>query len=244
MLIAPGSSLGGARPKASVLDESGDLWIAKFPSASDNKDVGAWEMVAHDIAVASGVKMSVGMVKKFSERHHTYLTKRFDRAGDVRIHFSSAMAMLGRSDGDHHNEGISYLDIAEFIMRNGSRVEQDLEELWRRIVLSILISNTDDHLRNHGFILSEKGWWLAPAFDLNPVENATGLSLNISENDNSLDLAVARGVAPFFRIKNQRAADIIQQVQEAASGWKRIAKKYGISPAEQERMETAFRELA
>ncbi len=236
MLIAPGSSLGGARPKASVLDKKGQLWIAKFPSRADGRDIGAWEMVAHDIAVASGVNMSEGMIKKFSGDHHTYLTKRFDRKGEVRLHFSSAMTLLGYSDGEDHESGASYLDLVEFIITHGAQVDRDLEELWRRIVLNISISNTDDHLRNHGFILTEKGWVLSPAYDLNPTDIATGLKLNISESDNSLDLELAREVAPYFRLKPHRAEEIIGQVQEASGKWRQLAKKYGITAREQEMM--------
>lgn len=179
MLVAPGSSLGGARPKANIVDEQGHLWIAKFPSVNDQFNIGAWEMVTYELAKAAGITMAECKAKQFSSKHHTFLTKRFDRTSDgQRVHFASAMTMLGFIDGQ---EGASYLDIVDFLTTYGGNVEADLEELWRRIVFSISVSNTDDHLRNHGFILKPEGWVLSPAFDINPVETGTGLSLNISD---------------------------------------------------------------
>ena len=181
MLIAPGSSLGGARPKASVMDAKNNLWIAKFPSNFDDRDMGAWEMVIHDLAQKSGIQMAEAMIQKFNGRHHTYLTIRFDRTfTNKRIHFASAMTLLGHSDGTDYQDGASYLHLAEFIMRNGAKVEGDLEQLWRRILFNICVSNTDDHLRNHGFLLTNQGWILSPAYDINPIETGTGLKLNIS----------------------------------------------------------------
>src|SRR6478735_4810114 len=187
MLFAPGSSLGGARPKASITDTRQNLWIAKFPSKNDEKDVAAWEMVANKLATASGINVSEGKLMQFNNRYHTYLTRRFDRIQGERIHFASAMTLLGHIDGEDA-AGAGYLEVVEFISRYGAAVEKDLEELWRRIVFSICIKNTDDHLRNHGFLLTAKGWVLSPAYDLNPNEYGTGLSLNISETDNALSI--------------------------------------------------------
>ena len=241
MLIAPGSSLGGARPKASVVDEKGTLWIAKFPSKNDTDDIGAWEMVTHELAVKSGINMAEAVAKKFSTPRHTFLTKRFDRnESGERIHFASAMTMLGRTDGDDCNEGVSYLDLVEFLMKHGCNVQADLEELWRRIVFSICVSNTDDHLRNHGFILTSDGWRLSPAYDINPVATGTGLKLNISEDDNALDLELALSVSSYFRIKQNRALEIIEEVKSAVRNWKAIAKKYKISKSEQDLKSLAF----
>jgi serine/threonine-protein kinase HipA len=238
MLIAPGSSLGGARPKASVTDTHGHLWIAKFPSVRDRTDVGGWEMVANKLSEQSGIVTAPGIVRKFHSKQHTFLTKRFDRTVDkARLHFASAMTLLGKVDGA---EGASYLDIAEFIMQNGERVKEDLAQLWRRIVFNIAIKNTDDHLRNHGFILSQQGWILSPAFDVNPVYHGKGLTLNISETDNSLDLELARSVAENFRVDNTQAVKIIQEVQQAVKGWRKIAAKYRISKQEQDMMASAF----
>jgi serine/threonine-protein kinase HipA len=240
MLIAPGASLGGARPKASIVDPKGELWIAKFPSINDDKNVGAWEMVVNELAVKAGLNVAEGALRKFNNKNHTYLTKRFDRtAKGERIHFASAMTLLGYTDGVG-SEGASYLDLAEFIIKNGAQVEEDLKELWRRIVFYISVKNTDDHLRNHGFILTRSGWMLSPAYDINPVDHGTGLSLNISEEDNSLDLGLALSMAGFFRLSKEEAHEIIEQVAEAVNEWKDIAKKHGISKAEQDRMAKAF----
>lgn len=241
MLVAPGSSLGGARPKASIVDNDGALWIAKFPSKTDRGDSGGWEIVTYELAIAAGINMAESKAQKFSTDHYTFLTKRFDRAdNNERIHFASAMTMLGYNDGQDHTDGASYLDLVEFIMTNGARVDQDLEELWRRIVFSICVSNTDDHLRNHGFILTERGWLLSPAYDINPVEMGSGLKLNISENDNSLDLDLAMRVSEYFRLEKDRAEKIMAEVKSAVKKWKGIAAKYNISPAEQELKAIAF----
>ncbi len=237
LLIAPGASLGGARPKASVMDPEGILWIAKFPSTNDQVDTGGWEMVVNTIARQSGLNMAEGKVRKFNSRNHTFLTKRFDRTGNNRHHFASAMTLLGYSDGA---DGVSYLDLAEFIMQNGSNVTNDLVELWRRIVFNISVKNTDDHLRNHGFILNSRGWALSPAFDVNPVYYGTGLTLNISETDNSLDLDLARSVAQYFRIPALTAASIIAEIQHSVANWQKIAADYHIPKNEQELMSRAF----
>jgi len=150
------------------------------------------------------------------------------------------MTLLGHIDGTDFQDGVSYLHIAEFIMRNGSNVEGDLEQLWRRIVFNICVSNTDDHLRNHGFLLTNKGWELSPAFDINPIETGTGLKLNISENDNALDTNLALEVAIFFRLKQERAKQIIEEIKRAVAEWKTIATKYKISRNEQEMISRAF----
>jgi len=241
MLIAPGSSLGGARPKASVKDAQNNLWIAKFPSNFDDRDTGAWEMVVNELAKKSGIQIAEAMIQQFNSRHHTYLTKRFDRTSDnKRIHFASAMTLLGHSDGTDYQDGVSYLHLAEFIMRNGANVEHDLEQLWRRIVFNICVSNTDDHLRNHGFLLTSHGWTLSPAYDINPIEMGTGLKLNISENDNALDLDLALEVAVFFRVKPQKAKQITEDIKKVVASWKTVATHYKIGRNEQERMSSAF----
>ena len=241
MLVAPGASLGGARPKASVLDESGSLWIAKFPSRNDQGDVGGWEIVTYEMAINAGINMAESMARKFSSDHYTFLTKRFDRtATGERLHFASAMTMLGYTDGQDHADGASYLELVEFLQTNGANVNEDLEELWRRIVFSICVSNTDDHLRNHGFILTEKGWVLSPAYDINPVETGTGLKLNISDDDNALDLDLALEVSEFFRLSESRANEIIKEVKSSVSKWREIAGKYGISRTDQELKALAF----
>lgn len=240
MLIAPGSSLGGARPKASVLGKDG-LWIAKFPSKYDEFDYGAWEMLACELSKRCCINMSESMIMKFTSNHNTFLTKRFDRYNvEKRLHFASAMTLLGYSDGMGSNEGVSYLELAEFIMQNGANVKEDLQQLWRRIVFSIAISNTDDHLRNHGFILTNKGWRLSPAYDLNPNPTGYGLKLNISETDNSLDFDLAMQVIPYFRIEEKEGMEIIRKIKDEVSKWRTIANKLNISKSEQDRMQSAF----
>ena len=239
MLVAPGASLGGARPKASIVDEKGQLWIAKFPSGNDQFNTGAWEMVTYEMAKAAGIDMAVCKAQQFSGKHDTFLTQRFDRTTDgQRLHFASAMTMLGFMDGE---EGASYLDMVDFLTTNGANVDSNLEELWRRIVFSICVSNTDDHLRNHGFILKPEGWVLSPAYDINPVETGKGLSLNISDSDNALELDLAMEVAKYFRLSEKRAGEITKEVTTAVKAWRRIAKKNGISNAECDLKSTAFR---
>lgn len=241
ILMAPGSSLGGARPKASIKDSTGELWIAKFPSVSDRKDIGGWEIVVHTLAVKCGLNVAEAKVERFANQYHTFLIKRFDRNKSQRIHFTSAMTMLGYTDNRDAHAGASYLELADFLSKHGARVNQDLEELWKRIVFSIAVSNTDDHLRNHGFILTEKGWILSPAYDINPNEQGNGLNLNISDSDNSLEYDLALDVAEFFRVEKNKAEKIIEDIKTKVNGWKAIADKYDISKTEQLIMEKAFR---
>ncbi len=244
MLIAPGASLGGARPKASIVDNDGELWIAKFPSRNDQGDIGGWEIVTYELAIAAGINMAESKAQKFSSDYYTFLTKRFDRKENgVRIHFASAMTMLGYIDGQDHADGASYLELVDFILRYGANVDQDLEQLWRRIVFSICVTNTDDHLRNHGFILTDDGWSLSSAYDINPVETGTGLKLNISDEDNSLDLDLALEVSEFFRLSEERAAEIMKEVMVAVGNWNEVAIKYGISRGERELKSIAFKTI-
>ncbi|MFC1610658.1 type II toxin-antitoxin system HipA family toxin [Myxococcota bacterium] len=241
MLIAPGGSLGGARPKASVLDETGMLWIAKFPSRRDSDDVGAWEGVIHELARSCGVVVPTAQTRRFGSDHRTFLSLRFDRTPKrKRLHFASAMTLLQRGHGDDASTGVSYLELAELIMQSGSQPERDLEQLWRRIVFFVCVSNTDDHLRNHGFLLEPSGWSLSPAYDMNPNPHSTGLKLNISESDNAQDLELAEQVAPYFRVKDQRAQEIIEEVTNAVGRWKDTATKQRISKSDQECMAPAF----
>lgn len=242
LLIAPGSSLGGARPKASVVDANGSLWIAKFPSKNDEGNTGAWEWVSYQMAKSCGINMAEAQAKQFYSKNHTFLTKRFDRTKQSkRIHFASAMTLLGYTDGNDFEDGVSYLELVDFIKTQGSNVTEDLKELWRRIVFSICISNADDHLRNHGFLLTTNGWRLSPAYDINPIETAYGLKLNVSENDNAIDLDLALEVIAYFRLKKNEAKQIIQEVITAVSSWKRLAQQAGISKNEIELKTNAFR---
>lgn len=244
MLIDPGSSLGGARPKASVLDEKGNLWIAKFPSSKDDKNTGAWEMVLHELAKGCGIYVPDARLLQFSGKHHTFLSKRFDRIKDKRIHFASAMTLLGYQDGADFQDGLSYLDIVAFILQQGSLVKADLEQLWRRLVFNILVSNTDDHLRNHGFILTNNGWQLSPAYDMNPNEMGSGLTLNISENSNEQEISLALETAKHYKLKKDEAIKILNDMQLEIAKWRTVAKKMGISSGEIEQMKRAFRDLS
>ena len=240
ILMAPGSSLGGARPKANIEDENGGLWIAKFPSKNDTIDKGAWEFLAYQLAIDCGIDMSESKIEKVSGKFHTFFTKRFDRENDERIHFASAMTMTGYTEDRLRFETASYLDIAEFITNYGANINENLRQLWRRIVFNIFISNTDDHLRNHGFILTEKGWILSPAFDLNPSIDKDGLSLNLDMDDNSLDLDLAKNVGVYFRLTESEMDTIIFEIRDSVQNWKTLAGKMGISRAEQVLMESAF----
>jgi serine/threonine-protein kinase HipA len=240
MLMNPGSSLGGARPKASVIDPQKHLWIAKFPSSGDFMDVGGWEFVVNRLAQKAGIRTAEGVALKLNNRSHTYVSKRFDRENGRRRHFASALTMLGYQDGAGHESGVSYLEIAEFLMRYGAQTNADLEELWSRILFSVCVKNTDDHLRNHGFLLQPDGWRLSPAYDMNPNPWGEGLSLNISEQDNSLSIDLVMSVAEYFRVKSARAQKIAGEVKKAVSGWRKEAKALKIPAAEQERLAAAF----
>ena len=240
MLIAPGSSLGGARPKANVTDANGNLWIAKFPSRNDRKNVGAWEAVTMSLAKQCGIKVAPFDIKKLTNKYSTFLKKRFDRAEHgKRIHFTSAMTMLGYTDGN--TEGCSYLELFEWIANNCCEVEKTLAEMWLRIVFNIAVSNCDDHLRNHGFLLTPNGWTLSPAYDLNPQEYGTGLSLNINEYENALDYSLAIEVAQYAGIPKDEADKIVQHTKETVSRWRSLASSFHITREEQEIMSVAFK---
>ena len=211
-LIKPGSSLGGARPKATVVDTKGQLWIAKFPSKNDENNTGAWEMVTHDLADLCGLDVPDAKLEKFSNLGSTYLIKRFDRILKKRVHFASAMTLLGKTDGASAADGTSYLDIAAFIRSYGAQPKQDLIELWRRIVFNMAVTNTDDHLRNHAFILAENGWVLSPLYDVNPVPYGDELSLNVDEEDNSISIDLAVAVASKFGISETDAKSYAEDI--------------------------------
>jgi serine/threonine-protein kinase HipA len=239
-LLAPGSSLGGTRPKANFTDTDGSLWIAKFPSREDRRDMGAWEMVAHKIAQKAGVDVPPARVLTLASRHRTFACRRFDRTVDRRRRFFvSAITLLGRSDG----EGGSYLELAEFLSTRGSaeHKQEDLRQLWTRVVFNILISNTDDHLRNHGFILEPDGWRLAPAYDQNPnVEKGTH-ALAIDTDDPTPDVNRALETAAYYGLKPETAKGILASVKRAVSGWATAAKALRIPREEIERVAEAFR---
>lgn len=239
--IAPGSSLGGARPKANILDENNELWIAKFPSKNDTIDKAAWEFLTYRLAINAGIYMAECRLEKVNGSYHTFFTKRFDRIGADRIHFSSAMTMTGNNEDTIRDNPASYLDIVEFIQDNAHHVDENLAQLWRRIVFNIAVSNKDDHLRNHGFILSAEGWKLSPAYDLNPSIDKDGLALNIDMHSNDLDFDLAKNVGEYFRLNETQMNNIIEEVIMSVKGWEAIAKEIGISRAEQGIMKSAFR---
>ncbi len=243
ILIAPGSSLGGARPKANILDEIGNLMIAKFPAKADVVDKAAWEFLAYKLAIQCGIEMSECRIEKISSKYNTFFTRRFDRESGSRIHFSSAMSMTGFTEEKLRDTHASYLDLVDFIQSHGAQPEKDLAQLWRRIVFNICISNTDDHLRNHGFLLRENGWILSPAYDLNPSIDKGGLAMNIDMDNNARDMDLAKSVAPYFRLSGSQSNQIIEDVINSVSKWKTIAKKIGISRSEQELMSPAFMQI-
>lgn len=240
VLLAPGSSLGGARPKANILDEDGQPWIAKFPSKQDDLDKGAWEYLVYQLAIRSGVFMSPSKIQKVMGSYHTFFTKRFDRIHGERIHFASAMTMTGNTEEMVRDKTPSYLELAEFIQFSGTNVEKNLKQLWTRIAFNIAVSNTDDHLRNHGFLLSDDGWELSPAFDINPSNDKNGLALNIDLTDNALDFELAKSAGAYFQLSLHQMNEIIEQIRQTVQGWRMLADGIGIPKREQDRMAGAF----
>ena len=240
-LIKPGSSLGGARPKATVVDTKDQLWIAKFPSKNDENDTGAWEMVAHDLAALCGLNVPEAKLEKFSPLGSTFLIKRFDRMGSKRVHFASAMTLLGKTDGASAADGSSYLDIAAFIKSYGAQPKKDLGELWKRIVFNMAVTNTDDHLRNHAFILTDKGWILSPLYDVNPVPYGDELSLNVDEEDNSISIDLAVQTAVRFGISESDAEAQVEEILKIVrDNWEKTAARYGLTRRQIEEMRPAF----
>ncbi|MBQ7015436.1 MAG: type II toxin-antitoxin system HipA family toxin [Firmicutes bacterium] len=240
-LIRPGSSLGGARPKATVVDPSGQLWIAKFPSKNDENDTGAWEKVVHDLAKLCELNVPESKLETFSKLGSTFIVKRFDREGNKRIHFASAMTLLGKEDGASAADGSSYLDLVSFIKSYGCNPKSDLVELWKRIVFNMAVSNTDDHLRNHAFILNPNGWNLSPLYDVNPVPYGDELSLNVNEDDNRISIALAIDTAKQFGIqKNEAQLWANGMTSIIRENWEKLAVRYGISRGKIEDMRPAF----
>ena len=240
-LIRPCSSLGGARPKATVIDPKEQLWIAKFPSKNDENDTGAWEMVTHDLAELCGLHVPEAKLEKFSNLGSTYLVKRFDRILNKRIHFASAMTLLGKTDGASAADGTGYLDIAAFIKSYGAQPKRDLIELWKRIVFNMAVSNTDDHLRNHAFIFRENGWELSPLYDVNPVPYGDELSLNIDEEDNSINIDLAIQTAVRFGISETDATTYAKNILSVVKeNWEKRATAFGLSRRLIEEMRPAF----
>jgi len=240
-LLAPGSSLGGARPKATVVDPEGALWIAKFPSKHDEYNMGAWEMVVRDLAEKCELNVPEAKLETFSKHGGTFLVKRFDRDGERRVHFASAMTLLGKTDGASGADGSSYLELASFIKQRSAAPSEDLRELWRRIVFSMAVSNTDDHLRNHGFLLTDRGWRLSPMYDVNPDIYGNSLSLNVSMEDSSIDFALALETAKYYGLPQKQANQEIKNIKSIVSEkWEDTASYYGLSHSAIEYMRPAF----
>jgi serine/threonine-protein kinase HipA len=236
-LVHPGSSLGGARPKAGVRDADGCLHVAKFPSRNDDYDVSLWEHLSHLLAKKAGVNAAETSVISTGGKYHSLLSKRFDRTADGRrIHFASAMTLLGLMDGSDAQTGNGYLDIVDFILQNCCDVENNLRQLYRRVAFNIAIGNTDDHFRNHGFLLTPKGWTLSPAYDLNPTTNEYQ-SLLINSSTNKSDLNLLLGSSEEYMIGKDEATKIIGEVTNAIKGWRRMAASLGIAKREMELLE-------
>jgi serine/threonine-protein kinase HipA len=231
-LVQPGSSLGGARPKASVVDENKSLYVAKFPSRKDDYDVGLWEHLAHQLAEKAGINAAKTRAIATGDKYHTLLSKRFDRTDDGRrIHFASAMTLLGLADGDDATNGYGYLDIVDFIVQHCCDVEANLQELFRRVAFNICIGNTDDHFRNHGFLLTTRGWTLSPAYDMNPTLN-NHQSLMITANTNRSDLGLLLDACEEYMLTRTTAEHIIEEVKMAMATWRIYATKLGIAKRE------------
>lgn len=241
VLMAPGSSLGGARPKANILDNQGHPWIAKFPSKNDTNDKAAWEFLAYELALEVGIEMAESRLEKVTGNHHTFFTKRFDRYNGERVHFASAMTMTGHNEDTIRDSPASYLELAEFIQFTIVENKKDLAQLWKRIVFNIAISNTDDHLRNHGFIIKDGSWRLSPAYDINPSTDKNGLALNIDMDSNALDFELAKSVGEYFKLDNKQMNQILSDVKSSVEHWPEMATKIGISRSEQSLMSGAFR---
>jgi len=230
VLVAPGSSLGGARPKANLVDKDGSLWIAKFPSADDDYDVALWEKLLQVLAQRCGITVPDSRLMQIGDGYHTFLVKRFDRHGDERRFFASAITMLGHVD----SEDASYLELAEFIATYGEAdsIAQDLAELFTRVAFNVATANRDDHLRNHGFIRSPAGWRLAPAFDMNPSFRKDEHTLSLDLYNRRPDMDVVLSTAGFYRLKSSRAKKIIGAVCAVVGEWRTRAGKLGLSRQE------------
>lgn len=238
LLLAPGSSLGGARPKASYADEDGNLWIAKFPSARDVREMGAWEYLLADLASAAGIDVAEHRLLSLGGDQRTFAARRFDRVGTSRRLFASAMTLTGKRDGDE----ASYLDVAMAVADHGSpgAIADDLEQLFRRVTFNVVVSNRDDHLRNHGFLRTDQGWRLAPAFDLNPTPEKLEHGLAINEAERQPDITLVRETAEWYRVRKPRAGQIIDEVCAAVAVWKDKARDLGLARDEIDLVTPAF----
>ncbi len=238
-LLIPGSSLGGARPKANIYAPNGDLWIAKFPSKKDSYDVGVWEAVAYELAKMCGLNVPDFKIEKLSKYGTTFLSKRFDRKDGKRIHFISFMTALDAKDGESDN--YSYIDLASYIKSNSSNPSKDLKELWKRLLFNMAISNTDDHLRNHGLLIDDNGISLSPIYDINPIPYGDRLSLNISIDDNKIDVDNLLKTYKYYNLSKEEALKYYNEIVRIVnSNYKSLAVKYKIQNSSIEMMKPAF----
>jgi len=240
VLVAPGASLGGARPKASFTETNDSLWIAKFPACDDTRDVGAWEALVQQLAARVGIEVPASELRRFSGKYHTFCVQRFDRSGARRRFYASAMALLRKDQ----SEGTSYLELAEFLHARGAKdhIEADLEQLFRRVAFNVAIGNRDDHLRNHGFLLTPTGWRLAPAFDLNPNTERADHVLNIDESDNRPSLATVIETSEWYVGSKDRGRVIVTEVLHETRKWRQAAQALKIARGDIELTATAFAE--
>lgn len=238
VLVAPGASLGGARPKANFTNSDGSLWIGKFPARDDERDVGAWEYAVHALAIKAGVDVPPANLLRLNNDFHTFCTQRFDRIGGTRRFYASAMTLLRKE----HSEGTSYLELAQFIRSQGDaeHVEADLAQLFRRVVFYVAVGNRDDHLRNHGFLLGKTGWRLAPAFDVNPNIDKAEHVLNLDDGDNRPSLETVLNTAEFYGLTHDSARKIVEEVVSAVGQWESIARKEHIAAADIDLTSGAF----
>ena len=241
-LISPGASLGGARPKATFRHPNGTLWLAKFPSSNDRRDMGGWEYVLNRLAAAAGVVVPEAEVMKLNSPYHSFLARRFDREGGGRRRlFASAMTLTGKAD----MESASYLDIAAAQEQYGNpqTIEDDLKQLYRRLVFNVCTAHRDDHLRNHGFVHDGRGWRPAPAYDLNPMPESDLHVLALDDRSHVPSLETLRGTALYYRLSPNAAAHIISDVKDAVRLWRGIAGKLGMPVQAMDQMKSAFEEL-
>jgi serine/threonine-protein kinase HipA len=239
MLVAPGSSLGGARPKANFRELDHSLWIAKFPTKDDRYDVGAWEYVVQVLARRAGIWVPAAKLEALNNDYRTYCAQRFDREGSGRRMYASAMTLLERRDGQ---DGGSYLDLAEFISDRGARnhIDEDLAQLFRRVLFNVLVGNRDDHLRNHGFIREASGWRLSRAFDVNPSLAKAEHALTLDGRNAIPSVEAAMATAELYRLTTARAQAVLAQVREALADWRSEAERDGLARSEVQRMETVI----
>ena len=232
VLVAPGASLGGARPKANFTEADGSLWIGKFPARDDDRDVGAWEYVVHGLAIRAGVDVPAARLVRLNNDFHTFCVQRFDRVKGARRFYASAMTLLRKE----HSEGTSYLELAQFLRSSGdgAHAGADLEQLFRRVVFNVAVGNRDDHLRNHGFVLGANGWRLAPAFDVNPNIDKAEHVLNIDDVDSHPSLETVLATAQFYGLSADRAKLVVEEVASAVDGWRDASRRAGIAAADVE----------